>query len=297
MQQSTKYVAIIDGISNPINEDQTHVYFGGEWWEILDDQEGDKFFCPNFEKTIVIEIRGIVGDNAGDSSIVSDIKDGMRVRHSLIPGVTLTVVADEKGPAYTGKEFADDEISLSYAIQERKAGNLCIWPDSSIGELDGVSPGKWYVSTQNSVRSHVEGKEGWEDEIICTYTGGNLANAELIASAPALKQENERLKSALLNLCNIAESETKNLIAWDGADRLDHAIDMGRKAITALLETGTSKLSIQENDRLKEQNKNLIDLLDRSLFHVIKANPLDERSDEKQELIDAIQTAIESTSK
>lgn len=47
----------------------------------------------------------------------------MRVYHKLLKQF-LTVVADEKGPAYTGNEFADDEISLSFADMEAKRGNL-----------------------------------------------------------------------------------------------------------------------------------------------------------------------------
>lgn len=51
------------------------------------------------------------------------IKAGMMVKHTVINEV-LKVVADENGPAYTGNEFKDDEIALSYAIHEYNEGRL-----------------------------------------------------------------------------------------------------------------------------------------------------------------------------
>src|SRR5687768_920087 len=65
----------------------------------------------------------------------TNIVDGMKVKHKAIEQ-ELTVVADEKGPAYTGNEFKDDEISLSHAIQEYKAGNLSIY--TNIEQREGL---------------------------------------------------------------------------------------------------------------------------------------------------------------
>lgn len=51
------------------------------------------------------------------------LKDGDTVYH-LSLRQPLRVVADEKGPAFTGREYEDDEISLSYANAEMHRGNL-----------------------------------------------------------------------------------------------------------------------------------------------------------------------------
>jgi len=53
----------------------------------------------------------------------NDIKLGMQVQHSLIDEVLL-VVPDENGPGYTGKEFARNEIPLSWALIEANNGFL-----------------------------------------------------------------------------------------------------------------------------------------------------------------------------
>ena len=64
------------------------------------------------------------------------IKHGDRVYHKLIKQF-LTVVSDEKGPAYTGEEFKDDEISLSHALTELKNGNLSI-------DKEVLETGNWF---------------------------------------------------------------------------------------------------------------------------------------------------------
>ena len=51
------------------------------------------------------------------------LKPGMTVRHKYISN-RLTVVEDEKGPAHTGNEFKDNEISFSHAEIELRNGNL-----------------------------------------------------------------------------------------------------------------------------------------------------------------------------
>ena len=46
-----------------------------------------------------------------------------------------------------------------------------------------------------------------------------------------LKEHNKALSNALKNLCKVAARETATLIAWDGANKLDKAIDKGLKVI------------------------------------------------------------------
>ncbi len=53
----------------------------------------------------------------------------MKVYHRLLDEY-LMVVDDEKGPAFTGTEFADDEIALSHALIEYKKGNLIIFEEA-----------------------------------------------------------------------------------------------------------------------------------------------------------------------
>lgn len=48
---------------------------------------------------------------------------------------------------------------------------------------------------------------------------------------PRLKAENIALRAALKNLVSVAEKQTSNLIAWDGADPLDKAIDIAKDAL------------------------------------------------------------------
>lgn len=55
----------------------------------------------------------------------SDIKIGMKVYHTLIQEL-LTIVDDKRGPAYTGENFKDDEISFTYATMEAANGHLYI---------------------------------------------------------------------------------------------------------------------------------------------------------------------------
>ncbi len=172
MQQSTKYVGLINGEECPISENETHLLYCGKWLEVLEDIEGDQYIHPQGKSGMYFEVIDITGENAGDSSIGE--LDGRKW------------IIDKRGDDIFIEEIYPEDGG------ETRSANVC--------KMNGNT------------------KEDLED-------------AQLIASAPALKQENERLKSALLNLCNIAESETKNLVAWDGADRLDHAIDMGRKAI------------------------------------------------------------------
>lgn len=76
-----------------------------------------------------------------------EIKIGMTVRHKYIPQL-LTVAADEKGPAYTGNEFEENEISLSHAIREYENGDLSI-----VGETqkEMFTPGEWSTSFDTQV--------------------------------------------------------------------------------------------------------------------------------------------------
>ena len=53
------------------------------------------------------------------------LKEGMKVKHIAIKQI-LIIVPDEEGPAFTGNEFEENEISLSHAISEFKDGNLTI---------------------------------------------------------------------------------------------------------------------------------------------------------------------------
>lgn len=119
------------------------------------------------------------------------VKDGMKVYHNILK-LELTVVADEKGPAYTGNEFKDNEISLSHAITEYNNGNL-----TPVKE-EGYTKGEW-------VRYIQPDEDGLVTTINCEKPSKRIAtlsfvgieeteaNAQLIISAPKLKAENDRL--------------------------------------------------------------------------------------------------------
>lgn len=115
-----------------------------------------------------------------------ELKHGMKVKHKYIPHL-LTVVADEKGPAYTGKEFEDNEISLSHAVDEYENGNLSI-----VGETQKelFTPGEWAVFPKESkFKVYSDDTVG---SIIADCTGEytilkqeeKIANATLIQAAP-----------------------------------------------------------------------------------------------------------------
>lgn len=137
------------------------------------------------------------------------LKDGDIVYHKLIKQ-DLIVRADEKGPAFTGKEYAENEISLSYALIELSNGYLSLnkpTPSMQSKEEQNNTPGKWEVWEEINVRSNT-------GRAICScgVTQGtqqsrreNIANAKLIAAAPELKAEvtrlselNEELMDALI---------------------------------------------------------------------------------------------------
>lgn len=48
--------AVIKGTECPINDAQDRVLYKGEWLEILEDQEGDKYIKPPYCKAIYITI-------------------------------------------------------------------------------------------------------------------------------------------------------------------------------------------------------------------------------------------------
>lgn len=132
----------------------------------------------------------------------TEIKKGMIVKHKYIEQL-LTVVADEKGPAYTGEEFKDDEIPLSYAIQEYKAGNL-ILPNTDNREegKELFTPGEWICSKEQGKRFGSFNAVNIKDEpqtVAIVYGIGTEgeATAQLIAASKdlyfALKQNHSRL--------------------------------------------------------------------------------------------------------
>ncbi len=95
--------------------------------------------------------------------------------------------------------------------------------DSNVDLLEGITPGKWAIRDNEII-----GPYG-SDKCICEMTGNFMseeekkANIRLISLAPQLAKENKRL----------------------------------HKTINDLLETGSSKLSIQQYQKLKEENKSL----------------------------------------
>jgi len=42
-------------IELPINDEQTKVMYGGEWWDIIEDMEGELYFIAN-DKVIYFEV-------------------------------------------------------------------------------------------------------------------------------------------------------------------------------------------------------------------------------------------------
>ncbi len=110
-----------------------------------------------------------------------EIKVGMRVRHSLIYE-ELIVAADENGPAYAGNEFKDNEISLSHAKQEFKAGNISIIEETD--SLEGFSGGDWEIGgNTNSMQGIYIHAKGSQLLTVFTSIPEHKANATLICAS------------------------------------------------------------------------------------------------------------------
>jgi hypothetical protein len=156
------------------------------WWDSLKDKEMYSIF---HEGCTPEEIESLWRKETRPS-----LKTGMRVKHRYIKG-ELIIAADEKGPAYTGNEFADNEISLSHAIIEYNTGNLSIVDkqppvEDKEGELQ-CTPEEWRVDKQGAFQE--ENNEHFtcfilsDDGKLCDVYGDTKeeadANAHMLAAS------------------------------------------------------------------------------------------------------------------
>jgi hypothetical protein len=164
------------------------------------------------------------------------IKNGMLVKHKNIDQV-LTVVSDEKGPAYTGNDFKDDEIALSYAIQEYNSGNLTI----ELHTEEGFTKGEW------SINPELE-----RDENMCPipyYKINNSADILWVAHVAAghLKNEGEaeanaHLIAASKDMYYALKEAVGILEVWKESDSWDKKDESVFTKILTVLQKANPKL-------------------------------------------------------
>lgn len=175
------------------------------------------------------------------------IKAGMKVYHKTIRQFLL-IVADENGPAYTGNEFADDEISLSHALTEFNNGNISFEQPTTEGEY---TKGKLEWSDRSEV-SDIPSGESTIPFSIYKVVGRSAIQpiADICNFPPATEAQVNEMRA---NAARIVE-------CWNGYDKAKNDAEENYGKFQDL---GNLYIILKgKNESLKQANRELIEALE-----------------------------------